>query len=154
MQGPDGDGEMGSGGPLSESGPDWNGSWRNVEYVRLGVGWKPPVLKEQNSPVSLTAHVDQPGSSALPRDRPQFRGSSFTKIEISHPSSSSSSSSPGLVKQDWDVEEERRKYLAKKQLEIFQMLEARAGEVARQLRALRDRARGRWIEIDVSAEDS
>ena len=116
-------------------GPDWNGSWRNIDFLGLHVGWTltSPDNNEQSS-VSPQACFDDQAYTSL---------SSSTKIALWN----TSRSGQGLIKQDWDVEEERGKYLAKKDLERFSLIQARAREVARQLRIVRERARGKWIDV-------
>jgi hypothetical protein len=119
----------------SAIGPDWNGSWRNIDYLALRVGWTPtsPDDSEQSSVSSQACFVEQANTSL----------SSSTKIAESN----TSRNGQGLIKQDWDVEEERGKYLAKKELERFSVIQARAREVARHMRIVRERARGKWMEV-------
>jgi hypothetical protein len=117
-------------------GPDWNGSWRNIDYLGLHVGWTltSPDDDQQSSVSPQACFADQANNTSL---------SSSTKIALWN----TSRSGQGLIKQDWDVEEERGKYLAKKDLERFSLIQARAREVARQLRIVRESARGKWIDV-------
>ena len=126
-----------TGSGLPGVGPNWNASWRNVEYVGLRVGWVPRSLEdnEKSSVFSKTSNDDQPSPSS---------NSSTTMGK-----SEAITKGRGLIKQDWDVEEERRKYLAKKELEKFDVIQARAREVARYLRLVRERAGGRRIVVDL-----
>jgi hypothetical protein len=144
------DDESGADAPLPATGPDWNGSWRNVEYLGLGVGWAPPIVSSGNGSTYLKASSSNLDSSPGSRRGLDRRFASSTILgELD-----ASIGGRGLIKQDWDVEEERRKYLAKKELETCQAIKAKACEVASHLRILRERAGGKWIEIDVSDEDS
>jgi hypothetical protein len=125
----------GSEARVSQIGPDWNGSWRNVEYLGLGAGWTPPSL-EQNEKSSMSSKLSVSDWST------SQNGSSTRNL-----GSEGGASSRGLVKQDWDVEEERRKYFAKKAFQRFEVIQATAREVASRLRTLRGRAKGKWIEV-------
>jgi hypothetical protein len=128
----DDDNDPGSEVRHSEIGPDWNGSWRKVEYLGLQVGWTPPNVEGDNS-IPWSASVD--AKSHQPPDSPNNVPAVGATI------------GRGLIKQDWDVEEERKKYFARKELEKFKIVQARAHEVARHLRFLRESAGGMWIDI-------
>lgn len=129
------DHDLGTEASCPAIGPDWNGWWRNIDYLGLHVGWTltSPDHNEKSSVSPQACFADQANTSL----------SSSTKIALSN----TSRSGQGLIKQDWDVEEERGKYLAKKDLERFSLIQARAREVARQLRIVRERARGKWIDV-------
>lgn len=137
---------MGSGPCLPPIGPDWNGSWRNVEFLALGVGWTPSSLDDcgQSSVTSKLSSGDRTPSS---RSTKWLNSRPGSAARFAAPQDSTSGL--GLIKQDWDVAEERRKYLAKKELERFDVTRARAREVARYLRVVRERAKGKWIEVQV-----
>ncbi|ERF74925.1 hypothetical protein EPUS_05133 [Endocarpon pusillum Z07020] len=129
--------DLSSGIRLPGAGPDWNGSWRNVEYLGLCVGWTLTSFqdREMNSTTSQARPAKQP--DPLPR--------SSAKVEESR----ASTNGLGLFNQDWDVEEERKKYFAKKELEKLNDLKSRARKVARHVRLVREVARGKWIEVDL-----
>ena len=129
-----------------ETGPDWNGSWRNIEHLVLGVGWAPPTREDvETSSLALRAPSGDQGSTSNLKTWPNFRlGSS---VEIA--GVPKSMSGQGLL--SWDMQEERKNYLAKKELDKFKAIQARACEVASRLRILRGRAKGKWIKIDCLA---
>jgi hypothetical protein len=131
---------------LPEVGPDWNGSWRNVEYLALGVGWTPSSL-EDNEQSSIFADLTSGGQGSSSHSKRWLHSRLGPLDKVGAPLSTTNGR--GLIKQDWDVEEERRKYFAKKEFERFSVTQARAREVARYLRALRQTTSGKWIEVDI-----
>lgn len=118
-----------------ETGPDWNGSWRNIEYLRLGVGWTPPGAEETVQ-------------SSIPR-KSSFKDSSNSSLGRSTKAWAPDADSNvcGLIRQDWDVQQERGKYIAQKQVAELKVIQVRAHEVASVLRVLREKASGKWVEI-------
>lgn len=129
-----------------EVGPDWNGSWRNVGYLVLDVGWTPPNL-EDNGHNSTSSKLSPRNRDLSPRSTKWLNSRLGSVSRIGRPDTSQDGL--GRIKQDWDVEEERRKYFDQKELEKFKMIRARAHEVARYLKVLRKSARGNWIDIHI-----
>lgn len=148
----DTDGDDGVYAPGS-TGPEWNQSWRNIEYVRLGPGWLPRLdaienynsepakvmnaagLSPQNPPLQAQSRSLEWSIHATPRD---LRGE--------NPSSSS---------QDlpWDVEEERIKYRQSKELELLREAVHSAKSVQRHILDIRKQGRGKWIHFSLGLED-
>ncbi len=119
------------------AGPEWNTSWRNVEYLGLCVGW------------TLTNFQDTGNSSTPSQARPAKQPNPLLGSPATVEGSGATTNNLGLFNQDWDAEEERKKYFAKKELEKFNDLKSRARKVARHVRAARERTRGKWIEVDL-----
>ncbi|OQD82814.1 hypothetical protein PENANT_c019G08008 [Penicillium antarcticum] len=48
--------------PLGASGPEWNGSWRDVEWINVGPGWVPDLSDDSESlePQSLAMSISPP----------------------------------------------------------------------------------------------
>ncbi|KAJ6089077.1 hypothetical protein N7499_003924 [Penicillium canescens] len=52
--------------PLGASGPEWNGSWRDVEWINVGPGWVPDLRDDsesQHPPRPLALSVNTPDDS-------------------------------------------------------------------------------------------
>ncbi len=126
-----------SSGIIPGAGPEWNGSWRNIDYLGLCVGW------------TLTSFQDKEMSSTPSQARPAKQPNPLLGPPATVEESSTSTNSLGLFNQDWDVEEERKKYFAKKELEKLNNLKSRARKVARHVRDARERVRGKWIDVDL-----
>ena len=97
------------------NGPEWNGSWRGIEHVRLGVGWTPAEPD--------TDHERMPKATQIagPAER-------------------------------WDVEEERREYYYRKDVERYKAIAESAKKVVDHLQGVRREGKGKWIEFDLSLE--
>lgn len=131
------DDNLSSGIRLPGAGPDWNGSWRNVEYLGLRVGW------------TLTSSQDREMNSTPSQARPTKPPNPLPRSPTRVAESRASTNGSGLFNQDWDGEEERKKYFARKELEKLNDLKSRARKVARHVRLVREVARGKWIEVDL-----
>lgn len=140
------DDSLGSEARVSETGPDWNGSWRSVEYLVLSVGWASPSLEDKEQ-ISISSESSTGGQTPSSPSTNWLNSRLGSVAKIRAPQASTNGS--GLIKQDWDVEEERRKHFARKIIEKFNVMEAKAREVSRHLRALRERTGGKWIEVNV-----
>ncbi|KAL4803426.1 hypothetical protein BDV18DRAFT_153720 [Aspergillus unguis] len=115
------------------SGPEWNGSWRDIEYIRLGPGWLPlSQIEEGDSPFT-----PMPGSSS----------------SRSLASSVHAPASPSVVTETWDVEVERQKYRAAKELERFRDSMRAAKGVQQRVLAARKQGKGKWVHFSFGLED-
>lgn len=126
-------------------GLDWNGSWRNVHYLGLAVGWAPAVLEIDEArpqPSSMPSGDRHLPGRGLERQDAQVRQSRDVDI------SSLSHARRELVRQDWDVEEERKKYWAERDIRRALAIHERARQVGKHIRAGRERAKGRWMDVD------
>ncbi|PGH12133.1 hypothetical protein AJ80_06854 [Polytolypa hystricis UAMH7299] len=61
--------------PLSSSGPEWNGSWRGVEWLGLGPGWFPK-LEPEDDDASITASMDSQNAGEYSEEERAMRRSS------------------------------------------------------------------------------
>lgn len=112
--------------------PDWNGSWRNVEYLSLRVR-----RTGQNCNMPTSSMPSPPSNHDL------------TTTSMRRSNHSGGFSRWDVVTQDWNVEEERRLYFEKKELEKHRIFESRAREVAKTLRDSREKAKGKWIRVEM-----
>jgi hypothetical protein len=117
-------------------GPEWNTSWRNIEWVGLGPGWLPEGEDSGeygNSPSrSLQASIHSPLS-----------------LSPNRTTTSSISPDPALA---WDVEEEREKYLRAKEMEAYRDVLGRAKRVQDHVRAIRREEKGKWIRFSFGGD--
>lgn len=147
------------------TGPEWNRSWRDVEFVRLGPGWlphiddsemlgfyksddRPPARQEQQQQQappsrSLAASIHAP-PAALSRARGIENGN--TSIEDSDGGEISSDNT------SWHVEIERIKYRRSKELERYREIMRAARAVQRRVLQIRREARGKWVHFSFGIE--
>ena len=137
----------------SSVGPEWNGSWRNIEYIRLGPGWLPRV----DAIVGLPSHQSTSTSTstrAISPDLAQRFSSRSLAWSIHAPSGpfheDLSSSDQDLP---WDVEEERVKYRQIKELERFQEVVHSAKAAQKHIQSIRRQGRGKWVQFSFGLED-
>lgn len=125
-------------GPAGEiytsPGPEWNASWRNVEWVGLGPGWLPGGQDSGEygpSPSkSLHASIHSPlSSSNLPDPDPD--------------------PDPAL---SWNVEEEREKYRRAKEMEAYRNILDRAKRVQEHIRRVRREEKGKWVHVSFGGD--
>lgn len=135
-------------GPNGESyaaGPEWNGSWRDVDFVRLGPGWlplidnsEPPLPKETNAQASASSSMSSPSRSlATSIHAPQFN----TRIDDA-----------SIDDLPWDVEIERIKYRRTKELESFRETIEAAKTVQQRILRTRKEGRGKWAKFSFGLE--
>ncbi|KAL1884465.1 Lyso-phosphatidylcholine acyltransferase [Paecilomyces lecythidis] len=109
-------------------GPEWNASWRNVEWVGLGPGWLPGGQDSGEygaSPSkSLYASIHSPLSSSIPPD-------------------------PAL---NWNVEEEREKYRRAKEMGAYRDILDRAKRVQEHIRRVRREEKGKWVHVSFGGD--
>ncbi|KAJ8197877.1 hypothetical protein LV157_001455 [Aspergillus fumigatus] len=124
-------------GEALPSGPEWNGSWRDIEYIRLGPGWLPHVDDSELA-------VPQSGAAErLPSSPSRSLASSI------HAPSPAPSETPDLP---WDVEVERIKYRRAKELENYRETLRSAKAVQRSILQLRHSGRGKWVHCSFGLE--
>lgn len=104
---------------LGDCGPEWNRSWRDIEWIALGPGWECPDDMELNE-----ARATSSGRSL---------GSSV------HAPTENSDALP------WDVEQERTLYRYKKTRQQWCAAVIRAHRVHRMIQEIRRLGRGKWI---------
>ncbi|GAQ06380.1 lysophosphatidylcholine acyltransferase [Aspergillus lentulus] len=124
-------------GEALPSGPEWNGSWRDIEYIRLGPGWLPHVED------SDFAVPQSDASERLPSSPLRSLASSI------HAPSPAPSDTPDLP---WDVEVERIKYRRAKELEYYRETLRSAKAVQRSVLQLRRSGRGKWVHFSFGLE--
>ncbi|KAH1955403.1 hypothetical protein KXV69_007254 [Aspergillus fumigatus] len=124
-------------GEALPSGPEWNGSWRDIEYIRLGPGWLPHVDDSELA-------VPQSGAAErLPSSPSRSLASSI------YAPSPAPSETPDLP---WDVEVERIKYRRAKELENYRETLRSAKAVQRSILQLRHSGRGKWVHCSFGLE--
>lgn len=137
----------------SYTGPEWNGSWRNIEYVRLGPGWLPRIDAIEQSDARQIENTNRIARSPSPILPPQFSSRSLA-WSIHAPSATTPdgvpSSSDGLP---WDVDEERIKYRQTKELERFREIIHSAKIAQRHILGIRKQGRGKWVHFSFGVED-
>ncbi|PLB40258.1 uncharacterized protein BDW47DRAFT_101677 [Aspergillus candidus] len=136
-------------GPNGESyaaGPEWNGSWRDVDFVRLGPGWlplidngEPPLSQDNNARASASSSMSSPSRSLATSAHapPPFH----TRID--------DGTTDDLP---WDVEVERIKYRRMKELESFRETVKAAKTVQQRILRTRKEGRGKWVEFAFGLE--
>ncbi|KAK1140599.1 hypothetical protein N8T08_010236 [Aspergillus melleus] len=123
---------VGPNGEKYTSGPDWNGSWRNVEFVRLGPGWLPPI---DDSELLPACRVGYPSSRSL-----------ATSIHSPVRDGSEEADLP------WDVELEQIKYRRSKEIERFREILHGTKEVQQRVQQVRREGKGKWAQFSFGLE--
>lgn len=126
-------------------GPDWNGTWRGVEWVGLGPGWIPRAVeysRNSESGDSVDEYERQPTTP-----RPPF--SSLAYSIHAPPDLRNLAIASDEPTYDWDVEVEREKYRISKELEAYNDVLGRAKEVENWVQGLRREKGGKWIKFSV-----
>lgn len=141
---------------------DWNGAWRNISRIILGVGWlpgRPSAIEDEISSMSKSS-----SSIDSARAIEQLYGSSesiqealsrLSKLRLSStggPSGGPASGGEQAPQQSWNVEHERAKQYFRKDVERYNGQQSTAKEVAGQIRGIRRAANGRYIEIEFGQE--
>ncbi|PYI08507.1 hypothetical protein BO78DRAFT_405731 [Aspergillus sclerotiicarbonarius CBS 121057] len=142
-------------GPAGEtyaSGPEWNGSWRDIEWMRLGPGWLPHIDDSEIIPPDLSSDFHPSGSSSSSLSSPT-RALAFS-VHAPHPSLATPRAgimnSPDQDPPDhlpWDVEIERIKYRRAKELDRFRETVQTAKEVQQWVLRTRKEGKGKWIQF-------
>ncbi|RHZ72805.1 hypothetical protein CDV55_108604 [Aspergillus turcosus] len=128
---------VGPDGEALPTGPEWNGSWRDIEYVRLGPGWLPHI---DDSEVAVA--VPQSGAGAAER-------LSRSLARSIHAPAPAPTDTPELP---WDVEFERIKYRRAKELERYRETLRSAKAVQRSVLQLRRSGKGKWVHFSFGLE--
>lgn len=134
-------------------GPDWNGSWRNIRHLNLGVGWLPgrPFGSRGTSDFSSTTGTSSVDSTRaienLYGDSEAIQAS-LAQLAISRlgPRPPPDEAQPA----PWNVEEEREKQYFRRDVERYIAQQHRANTVAEEIRMLRRQVGGAWIEFELS----
>ncbi|RJE24958.1 tafazzin [Aspergillus sclerotialis] len=135
-------------------GPEWNGSWRNIEYVRLGPGYLPQVDAILRPPSQPNTSMSSTSRTPLPNLSQQFSSRSLA-WSIHAPSASSNEDDPSSLDQDlpWVVEEERVKYRQSKELERFHGAVNAAVAAQKHIQGIRRQGRGKWVHFSFGLEN-
>ncbi|KOC13427.1 hypothetical protein AFLA70_35g004440 [Aspergillus flavus AF70] len=139
---------VGPDGEAYASGPEWNGSWRDVEFVRLGPGWLPHIDDSELLPLppSSSSGRTATASSSLALSPPVPRSLAFS---MHAPSPDESMDSDALP---WDVEVERVKYRREKELERYQEAVQAAKAVQQRVQRARKAGKGKWVHFSFGLE--
>ncbi|RHZ45345.1 uncharacterized protein CDV56_101544 [Aspergillus thermomutatus] len=129
--------DVGPNGQARPTGPEWNGSWRDIEYVRLGPGWLPHI-DDSEFAVPQSSAVERPSSSSL--------RSLASSIHAPSPAP------PDTPQLPWDVELERIKYRRAKELGHYRESQRSAKAVQRRVLQLRRSGRGKWVHFSFGLE--
>ncbi|OOF99530.1 hypothetical protein ASPCADRAFT_512192 [Aspergillus carbonarius ITEM 5010] len=143
-------------GPAGEtyvSGPEWNSSWRDIEWIRLGPGWLPHIDDSEIIPPPRPSTDSTPSGSSSSSLFSPIRSLAFS-VHAPHPSlanttnprtaTSTEQNSPDLP---WDVEIERIKYRREKELERFRETVQAAKAVQQWVLRTRKEEKGKWIQF-------
>lgn len=134
------------------SGPEWNGSWRNVEWIGLGPGFEYPADKDLLLPERpISAIQNLPPSSYFPpaslADSLHAPVNAFQNLAIHDPPDRMDPPrSPPPTDLPWNVEEERWMYRRDRERYAWRDAVSKAKEVCAGIRAIRKAGRGKWIE--------
>lgn len=132
------------------TGPEWNRSWRDVEYVRLGAGWvvnfdESEILASVKSSASMQQQSSSPSRSlaasihAPPQPPPSL--SQIRGIDTVHDAVNDNAS--------WDVEVERVKYRRSKEMQRYREITGSSRVVQEHVRLIRREGKGKWIHFDL-----
>ncbi|CBF69598.1 hypothetical protein AN6375.2 [Aspergillus nidulans FGSC A4] len=128
---------VGPNGEMYSTGPEWNGSWRDIEWIRLGPGWLPHLQDSELATLSgaaSTSNINAPSPRSL-------------ASSIHAPAASDVST------ETWDVELERQKYRRAKELERFRETMHDAKEVQQRVLRARKDGRGKWVHFSFGLEE-
>ncbi|KAL2820893.1 hypothetical protein BDW59DRAFT_181339 [Aspergillus cavernicola] len=124
---------VGPQGQTYATGPEWNGSWRDIEWIRLGPGWLPNV---EESDIEAQSAADPQASSSNSR---------LLSSSIHAPINE-------VTTETWDVEVERRKYRLAKELERFRETIRSTKAVQQRVLQVRKEGRGKWVRFSFGLE--
>jgi hypothetical protein len=126
------------GEPFHAPWPDWNGSWRDVEWIGLGPGWLPSSLDPSSREEDLYSTVRRVPAIPL-----------TASIHAPPAGSPPSSSDPDLP---WDVEVERIKYRQAKEMEAYENILSKGREVERHIHRIRRENGGKWVHFSFGGD--
>ncbi|KAL2856187.1 hypothetical protein BJX68DRAFT_253389 [Aspergillus pseudodeflectus] len=127
-------------GPQGEAyttGPEWNGSWRDIEWIH-------------ESDIPMTALTSTNTHPPSPRSLASSIHAAPSPSHIATPGETSSN--PTGSSESWDVEVERRKYRLGKELERFRESIRSAKAVQRRVLQSRKEGRGKWVQFSFGLE--
>ncbi|KAE8330992.1 hypothetical protein BDV39DRAFT_169737 [Aspergillus sergii] len=140
---------VGPDGEAYVSGPEWNGPWRDIEFVRLGPGWLPHIDDSELLPLppsSFSSGQTAVASSSLASSPSVPRSLAFSMHAPSPVESTDSDALP------WDVEVERVKYRREKELERYQEAVQAAKAVQQRVQRTRKAGKGKWVHFSFGLE--
>ncbi|KAK5946829.1 hypothetical protein PMZ80_000973 [Knufia obscura] len=140
---------------------DWNGAWRNIDAIILGVGWlpgRPPSLEDElSSTTRSTSSIDS--TRAIEQ---LYGGSESIQASLAHLSelrlsnsggpNRSQTSTQSPPEQPWNVERERARQYFLKDVQRYISQRKTAKKVARDIKAIRKLANGRYIDFEFGEE--
>ncbi|KAJ0426925.1 hypothetical protein BJY00DRAFT_297858 [Aspergillus carlsbadensis] len=129
---------VGPQGEAYSTGPEWNGSWRDIEWIRLGPGWLPQL---DGSDIPTPASIPQPN----PRSLASSIHAAPSPSRITTPGEPPSNPTSSI--ETWDVEVERHRYRLGKELERFRESVRAAKAVQRKVLQTRKEGRGKWVQF-------
>jgi len=155
-------------GEVYRTGPEWNGAWREIEWIRLGPGWLPHI--DNAEIIGLhTLDAGRPSSTTttMTRLQQQYQPPAFRSLASSihapptPPPFLSRIRGIGTGNDDddsgndtsWDVEIERVKYRRAKELERYRETMRTAKMVQQQVQQLRREGRGKWLYFSFGIEE-
>lgn len=104
---------------LGDCGPEWNRSWRDIEWIALGPGWECPDDLDANETLATNPGRSLASSVHAPTENPNVL--------------------------PWDVEHERSLYRYKKARQQWCAAVIRAHRVHRLILEIRRHGRGKWM---------
>lgn len=142
------------------SGPEWNGSWRNVEWIGLGPGFEHPGDKDLLRPFTrpISAIQTMPRSSYFPpasrADSLLAPANALQNLSMQdHTDRNDPPRSPPPTDLPWNVEDERWMYRRDKERQVWRDAISKAKEVCTGIRAIRREGRGKWIEAFTGGDE-
>lgn len=136
----DGIGEDGE--VYNSPGPEWTGSWRDVEWVGLGPGWLPERSSFDDESIGLPVSSFENGNA-----RP-------LAASIHAPATGdnrASFSDPALAR---DVDAKRTKYRQAKEMEAYENVLRKAREVEKHVHRLRKESGGKWVHFSFGGDSA
>lgn len=125
------------------NGPEWTGSWRDVEWINLGPGFEYPKDGQWMNEISRS------DTQLLAR----FENSE-SRRELSLASSiHASEQSPASPAEMWNLEHERILARFKKRRKAWEDAVSLGKKVLREIQDLRVKAKGKWIEGHITTEE-
>ncbi|RAH48608.1 uncharacterized protein BO95DRAFT_512111 [Aspergillus brunneoviolaceus CBS 621.78] len=146
-------------GEVYPSGPEWNGSWREVEFIRLGAGWVPS-LEGDDDPALLQQQLVPEGirPATLVEGVGGARRALAASMHAPPPAGAGARGDDDDDDDDdgdnlpWDVEEERIKYRRMKEVQRYREIVETAKEVQRNVQRVRKEGKGKWVTFSFGLE--
>ncbi|KAB8230977.1 uncharacterized protein BDW43DRAFT_302073 [Aspergillus alliaceus] len=139
---------VGPDGEAYVTGPEWNKSWRDIEFVRLGPGWLPHIDDSELPPPPPPTSSSGQATYATPS--PVASSSSPRSLAFSvHAASANRDTDSDLP---WDVEVERINYRREKELEQYREAVQSAKAVQQRILRTRKTGKGKWMHFSFGLE--